>query len=45
MVERDFALKGFAREPDKNIGILPHRPWHGDILEGVISLSKNKMLW
>jgi hypothetical protein len=42
MVERDFAIKGFAREPDKNIGILPHRPRYGDILEGVISLSKNK---
>jgi hypothetical protein len=40
----DWAIseKGFAREPDENIGIFPHRPRHGDVFEGVISLSKNK---
>jgi len=34
--------KGSAREPDEKIGILPHRPRHGNVFEGVISLSKNK---
>ena len=40
--KRNLSEKGFACEPDKNIGVLPHRPRHRDILEGVISLSKNK---
>jgi hypothetical protein len=33
--------KDLRASPDKNIGILPHRLGHGDILEGVISLQKN----
>lgn len=40
--KRNLSKKGFAREPDENIGILPHRPRHGDVFESVISLSKNK---
>jgi hypothetical protein len=32
----------FAGEPDENVGILPHRPRHGDVFEGVISLAKNE---
>src|SRR5947208_2281599 len=40
--ERNFPEKGFAREPDKNVGILPHRPWHGDVFKGLIRLAKNE---
>ena len=40
--ERNFPEKGFAREPDKNVGILPHRPWHGDVFKRVICLAKNE---
>ena len=40
--KRNLSKKRFAREPDENIGILPHRPRHGDVFEGMISLSKNK---
>src|SRR5467141_3304604 len=38
----NLSKKRFAREPDENIGILAHRPWHGDVLEGVICLAKNE---
>jgi len=34
--------KGFAGEPNENIGIFSHRPRHGDIFESVIRLPKNK---
>src|SRR5205814_6293991 len=40
--ERNFPEKGFAGEPEENVGILPHRPWHGDVFKGVIRLSKNE---
>src|SRR5213594_2193854 len=40
--KRDAAEKRLARQPDENIGIFAHRPRHGDILEGVIRLAKNK---
>ena len=40
--ERHFPKKRFAREPDENVRILPHRPRHGDVLERVIRLAKNK---
>src|SRR5438046_2495105 len=38
----DLPKKRFAGEPDKNVGILPHRPRHGDVFEGLIRLAKNE---
>src|SRR6266516_3549169 len=38
----NLSKKGFAREPDKNVRILPHRPRHGDVFEGVVRLAKNE---
>src|SRR6266699_4357378 len=38
----NLSKKRFAGEPDENIGILPHRPRHGDVFEGVIRLAKNE---
>ena len=38
----DLPKKRFAGEPDKNVGILPHRPRHGDVFEGMIRLAKNE---
>src|SRR6266567_8628604 len=40
--KRNFSKKRFTGEPDENIRILAHRPRHGDVLEGVIRLPKNK---
>src|SRR5262245_13488931 len=40
--ERNASKEGFASEPDQNIGVFAHRPRHGDVLEGVICLAKNK---
>ena len=40
--KRNLSKKRFAREPDENVGILAHRPRHGDVLEGVICLAKNE---
>ena len=38
----NLSKKRFAGEPDENIGILPHRPRHGDVFERVIRLAKNE---
>src|SRR6266446_11013041 len=38
----NLSKKRFAREPDEDIGILPHRPRHGDVFERVIRLAKNE---
>src|SRR5438046_10661787 len=40
--ERNFPEKGFAGEPEENVGIIPHRPWHGDVIEGVVCLAKSE---
>jgi len=40
--KRNLSEKGFAGKPDENVGILSHRPWHGDIFERVIRLAKNE---
>src|SRR6266481_5104348 len=34
--------ESLAREPDKNVGVLTHRPGHGYVFEGVIRLAENK---
>jgi hypothetical protein len=34
--------ESLARKPDQNVGVLTHRPGHGDIFEGVIRLAENK---
>src|SRR6266487_1046026 len=40
--KRHAPEKRFACQPDENIGILSHRPWHGYVLEGVIRLAENE---
>ena len=35
---RDVPAKRLLREPDENVRVLPHRPWHADVLEMVIRL-------
>ena len=40
--KRNFSEKRFQREPDEDVGILPHRPGHGDVLKRVIRLAKNE---
>src|SRR6266436_3418879 len=40
--ERHAAEKRFPRQPDQHVRILSHRPGHGDVLERVIRLAKNK---
>src|SRR3982750_4260274 len=36
------AKERLVRQPDENVRILPHRPWHDDIFERVIRLAKNE---
>src|SRR6266849_4498403 len=44
--ERHPAEKRFPRQPDEHVRIFSHRPGHGDVLECVIRLAKNKnSLW
>ena len=40
--ERHPAEKRFSRQPDEHVRIFSHRPGHGDVLERVIRLAKNK---
>ena len=40
--KRNLSEKRFACEPDEDVRVLPHRPRHGDVLERVIGLAKNK---
>src|SRR5438874_710960 len=32
----------FRCEPNENVGVFAHRPWHGNVFEGVICLAKNE---
>ena len=40
--KRDLSKKRFPREPDEDVGILPHRPRHGDVFKGMIRFAKNE---
>ena len=37
-----MAAEGLLGEPDEDVGILAHRPRHGDILESVLRLAKEE---
>src|ERR1700704_517979 len=41
-LKRNFSEERFLREPDQDVGIFAHRPWHRDVLERAISLAKNE---
>ena len=32
----------FRCEPNENVRVFAHRPWHGDVFERVIGLAKNE---
>src|SRR2546423_10618450 len=40
--KRHATEKRFARQPNQNVRVFSHRPWHGNAFESVISLAKNK---
>src|SRR5690349_16707085 len=40
--KRNTSEESLACKPDENVRVLPHRPRHGDVLERVIRLAKNK---
>src|SRR5436190_7646940 len=40
--KRHAPEKRFARQPNQNVRVFSHRPWHGDVLEGMMRLAKNE---
>src|ERR1700704_2793144 len=40
--EWDFPEESFERQPKEHVRILPHRPWHGQVLKGMVCLAENE---